>query len=363
MQSGHDDVATRRVFLLKYFDAAHERATRTGSTGRWRLPLAVDALSEAGVELDWSDAVHRRPWTYKPMRAVVRRLERLATPWLQTVLATRRIARADAVVAVFESQGSFLAFLRSLRLWPFTRPRYAVVATWLAMDAERFGRARLLWYRWAYRGVDRLVFFSPNQADVYRDVLGIPDERLAPVPFGIDDTYFTPQDVDDQDYVLAVGRDRGRDWATLFAAVRDTELKLKVACRPEDIEGLELPSNVEYVGFLPLDEYRDLTAAARVVVVPTKVRAYPTGQTVLLEAMALARCCVVTDTPAMRDYVEDDATALVVPPADPPALRAAIERAYDDTGLRRRIGAGARLSVEERFNSVAMWKRIAELVL
>jgi glycosyltransferase involved in cell wall biosynthesis len=72
---------------------------------------------------------------------------------------------------------------------------------------------------------------------------------------------------------------------------------------------------------------------------------------------------VVTDTPAMRDYVEDDATALVVPPADPPALRAAIERAYDDSELRRRIGAGARLSVEERFNSVAMWKRIAELVL
>jgi glycosyltransferase involved in cell wall biosynthesis len=359
MKSGHH-VARRRVFLLKYFDAAHERESRTG---RWRLPLAVDAITEAGVELDWSDAVHHRPWTYGPVRKLVRRLERLTTPWLQTVLATRRIATADAVVAVFESQGSFLAFLRSLHIWPYTRPRYAVVATWLAMDAERFGRWRLRWYRWAYRGVDRLVFFSPNQAEVYRDVLGIPDERLAPVPFGIDDEHFAPQDVDEQDYVLAVGRDRGRDWATLFAAVRGTDLKLKVAARPEDIEGLEPPPNVEYVGFLPLDEYRDLTAAAQVVVVPTKVRAYPTGQTVLLEAMALARCCVVTDTPAMRDYVEDESTALVVPPADPEALRAAIERARGDDELRRRIGAAARLSVEKRFNSVAMWERIAELVI
>jgi glycosyltransferase involved in cell wall biosynthesis len=359
MASGQGDVAARRVFMLKYFDAAGERAKRTG---RWRLPLAVDAITEAGVDLDWSDAVHRRPWTSKPVHAVVRRLERLTTPWLQTVLATRRIARADAVVAIFESQGSFLAFLRSLRIWPFTRPRYAVVATWLAMDAERFGKARRRWYRWAYRGVDRLVFFSPNQAEVYRDVLGIPEERLAPVPFGIDHEYFTPQDVDEQDYLLAVGRDRGRDWATLFAAVRDTELKLKVACRPEDIEGLELPPNVEHVGFLPLDEYRDLSAAARVVVVPTKVRAYPTGQTVLLEAMALARCCVVTDAPAMRDYVEDEVTALLVPPADPQALRAAIERAYDDDGLRQRIGVEARRSVEKRFNCVAMWERVADLL-
>jgi glycosyltransferase involved in cell wall biosynthesis len=360
MTSGHDGVAARRVFLLKYFDAARERATRTG---RWRLPLAVDALAEAGVELDWSDAAERRPWTFRPVHAVVRRLERLTVPWLQTVLATRRIARADGVIAVFESQGTCLALLRSLRIWPFTRPRYAVVATWLAMDAERFGRGRLRFYRWAYRGVDRLVFFSPNQVEVYRDLLGIPEEKLAPVPFGIDHEYFAPQDVDEQDYILAVGRDKGRDWATLFAAVADTDLKLKVAARPEDIEGLELPPNVEYVGFLPLDEYRDLSAAARVVVVPTKVRAYPTGQTVLLEAMALARCCVVTDTPAMRDYVDDEATALVVPPEDPAALRKAIERAATDDDLRRRIGAGARRSVEEQYNSEAMWKRIAEAVL
>jgi len=97
--------------------------------------------------------------------------------------------------------------------------------------------------------------------------------------------------------------------------------------------------------------------------VPTKVRAYPTGQTVLLEAMALARCCVVTDTPAMRDYVEDDETALLVPPGDPVALRDAIERAYDDEDLRRRIGVAARRSVEARFDCVAMWERIAERLL
>jgi glycosyltransferase involved in cell wall biosynthesis len=358
--SGHHGAAARRVFLLKYFDAARERADRGG---RWRLPLAVDAIAEAGVELDWSDAVHRWPWATGPVHAVVRRLERLTAPWLQTVLATRRIARADAVVAVFESQGIFLAFLRSLHIWPYTRPRYAVVATWLAMDIERFGRWRRRAYRWAYRGVDRLVFFSPNQAAVYRDVLGIPDERLAAVRFGVDHEHFAPRDVDEQDYVLAVGRDRGRDWTTLFDAVRDTDLKVKLAARPEDIEGLELPPNVEDVGFLPLDEYRDLTAGARVVAVPTRVRAYPTGQTVLLEAMALARCCVVTDTPALRGYVEDGTTALVVPPGDPAALRKALDRAYSDDDLRRRIGAGARRSVEERFNSMEMWQRIAELVI
>jgi glycosyltransferase involved in cell wall biosynthesis len=360
MTSRRGKAGALRVFLLKYYDGAHERAHRTG---RWRLPLAVDALAAADVELEWSDAVHRRPWTWGPVRAVTKRLERLTIPWLQTVLATRRIARADGVIAYFESQGTCLALLRALHIWPFTRPRYAVVATWLAMDAERYSPWRLRFYRFAYRGVDKLVFFSENQASVYRDVLGIPERKLAPVPFGIDDEHFVPQDTPEQDYVLAVGRDKGRDWTTLFDAVRDTDVKLKVACRPEDIAGIELPSNVEHVGFLPLGEYRDLTAAAQVVVVPTKVRAYPTGQTVLLEAMSLARCCVVTDTPAMREYVEDDSTAVMVPPADAAALRSAIELAVADEALRRRIGSNARRSVQKHFNSVAMWERIADLLL
>jgi glycosyltransferase involved in cell wall biosynthesis len=360
MMSGTATVDARRVFLLKYFDAAHERARRTG---RWRLPLAVDALADAGVELEWSDAVDRRPWTWRGVRAVTRVIERATAPCVQTLLATRRIAKADGVIAIFESQGLFLAFLRSLRIWPFTRPRYAIVATWLAMDAERFSPARLRFYRWAYRGVDKLIFFSENQASVYRDVLGIPGHKLAPVPFGIDVEHFAPQDVAEQDFVLAVGRDKGRDWETLFEAVRGTDLQVKVACRPEDLDGFDLPPNVEPLGFLPLDDYRDLTATAKVVVVPTKVRAYPTGQTVLLEAMALGRCCVVTDTPAMHEYVEDDSTAVMVPPADPAALRSAIEQVRADEPRRRRIGSNARRSVQKHFSSVAMWTCIAELLL
>jgi glycosyltransferase involved in cell wall biosynthesis len=241
------------------------------------------------------------------------------------------------------------------------------VSCWLAEDAPRFGGGRLRWYRWAYGGVDRVVYFSRNQRAVYRDLLGIPDERLAYVPYGVDHERFAPPtdglgDGGDGGYVLAVGRDRGRDWATLLDAVRGSDLAIKVACRPEDLSGLDVPPNVEVLGYVGPDAYRDLTARARVVAVPTRVLAYPSGQSVALEAMAMARCCVVTDTPAMRDYLDDGVDALLVPPGDAGALRAALERAAGDGELRRRIGAAGRAAVERTFNARAMWAAVAAVL-
>ena len=343
--------ARRRTtaFLLKSWHAG------TGREQRYR----IERLAGAGVDLTWSDAADRKPWTLKPVKSVTRRLEHLGVPFMQTLLATRRIARSDAVIAVFESQGNALAALRGLRLWPFTRPRFVVVSCWLAQDVERFSPGRLRWYRWAYRRVDEVVHFSPNQTAVYRDVLGIPEDRVTFVPFGIDDDYFTPQDADDEGYVLAVGRDRGRDWPTLFDAVRGTDLDVRVVCRPEDIDGLDVPANVTLLGVVDRSTYRDLTARARLVVVATRPLAYPTGQSVTLESMAMGKCCVVTGTPAMAAYLNDGIDAVVVPPHDSERLREALETAVADPDLRKRLGVAARDAVEQRFNASAMWHDVA----
>lgn len=341
-----------KAFLLKSWYAGTEREQR----------YRIELLRDHGVDLAWTDAAEHAPWTWRPVRAVTRRLERLGAPFVQTLLAAPRLVRSDAVVAVFESQGNFLAGLRSLRLWPFTRPRFVVVACWLAMDAGRFSKGRLRAYRWMYRGVDRLVYFSPNQTEVYRDLLGIPEEKLSYVPFGIDHEHFTPCDADEEGYVLAVGRDKGRDWSTLFEAVRGTGVDLRVACRPEDVAGLDVPTEVTVLGVVDRERYRDLTARAAAVVVATRPLAYPTGQSVTLESMAMGKCCVVSGTPAMRPYLDDDVDAVVVPPEDPAALREALQRVLADPDLRKRVGVAAREAVERTFNAGAMWRAVATLL-
>lgn len=342
--------AAPRVFVLKTPDF--------GPPGPGPRPYRIDHLAAAGVELGWTDAHHRRPWTWPPVRAAVSRLERAAPPSVQTVLALPAIARRDAVLAMFESEGNLLAGLRRLGLPTVRRPALVVLSCWLADLLPGFSDRRRRWYRRTYRHVDRLLFFSSNQAEIYQRHLGYPSERLAFVPFGVDEEEVRPSTADDG-FVLAVGRDRGRDWPTFFEAMASTGLPATVLCRPTQIEGLTVPANVEVRGYVDRAAYLDLLARCRLLVVPSRPLAYPTGQSVALEGMAAGKCVVATAIPSLADYLDPGRNALTVPVADAAALATVVAQAFEDGALRQQLGSRGRQAVEERFNARRMWEAVA----
>lgn len=61
--------------------------------------------------------------------------------------------------------------------------------------------------------------------------------------------------------------------------------------------------------------------------------------TVAMEAMAAGKPVIATGIGGLPDIVADGETGFVVPPADAPALRAAMTRLIDDPALRTRLGA------------------------
>ena len=63
------------------------------------------------------------------------------------------------------------------------------------------------------------------------------------------------------------------------------------------------------------------------------------------------------------DVIEDGVNGLLVPPDDPQALAAAIERILSDRELAERLGAGAYSSAERWRTTPEEWaRRIAALV-
>lgn len=66
---------------------------------------------------------------------------------------------------------------------------------------------------------------------------------------------------------------------------------------------------------------------------------------VLVEAMAMELPCVGARVSGIPDVIEDGKTGLIVPPADPNALAAALRRLLLDAGLRRAMGAAGRSRV------------------
>ena len=62
----------------------------------------------------------------------------------------------------------------------------------------------------------------------------------------------------------------------------------------------------------------------------------------LFEAMAAGKAIVSTAVDGCREVLREGETGLLVPPADPVALAAALSRLTGDDGLRRALGSRAR---------------------
>ena len=109
-------------------------------------------------------------------------------------------------------------------------------------------------------------------------------------------------------------------------------------------------------GFVPHEDLQALYARAAVVACPSRREGFGVA---CLEAMAHGRPVVATAVGGLRDLVVDGETGLVVPPRDPRALRAALERLLGDRELRRRLGAEGRKRAQERFS----WPAVTEATL
>jgi glycosyltransferase involved in cell wall biosynthesis len=111
-------------------------------------------------------------------------------------------------------------------------------------------------------------------------------------------------------------------------------------------------------GFVPPQELGGYYGSSAVVCVPSHREGY--GM-VAREAMAHGRPVVATAVGGLVDAVEDGVTGLLVPPADPDALRGAIERLLADAALRAELGANARRVAGERYSWAAATESLLSL--
>jgi glycosyltransferase involved in cell wall biosynthesis len=177
--------------------------------------------------------------------------------------------------------------------------------------------------------------------------LGARDARVVPNGVAI------PDDVGEEaapPEVLFAGRLSPEKGIEDLLAVADG-LRLVVAG-----DGPLRPQVPQALGMLPRDEFYGRLDRAAVVVFPSRRDGFPVA---CAEAMAHGRAVVATAVGGLPDMVVDGETGLLVPPGDPAALRAAIDRLLADPELRQRLGTAARLRIEE----LCGWDRVIDRTL
>ena len=321
------------------------------------LPYGVDALEQSGFRLAGAPRAAAPRWGR--LRDVVQ--HRAGFPVERVVRGAARAASADVVLALLERQGAAASVARRTGVPPYSSTPLVVWSCWLADDlrsADPDRRRRLVRQ---FDGADLITHLSRHETEIFTD-LGISEERLFPVTYGVSHDFYIPGDAPRDIQLLAVGQDRGRDYRTLLDAVRGTDLVLDVVCKPENLADLDVPDNVHLRGVVPLTEYRSLLQRAQVVVVPTRDLAYPTGSSVALESASSGACVAVTGTRAMRDYFSDGIDSRLVGEGDVDGWRTTLIELRDDAEQRERLGAAARQSVETRFNARHMWTELAGVI-
>jgi len=126
-----------------------------------------------------------------------------------------------------------------------------------------------------------------------------------------------------------------------FLLVGDTD-EGNPSCAPADF--LQGP-NVAWLGHR--DDIKELIALCDVFVLPSYREGVPRT---LLEASAMSKAMVTTDTVGCREVVEDGVNGLLVPVRDVGALASAIARLVDDPLLRSRLAENARSKAVKEFD-------------
>jgi glycosyltransferase involved in cell wall biosynthesis len=158
----------------------------------------------------------------------------------------------------------------------------------------------------------------------------------------------------------AILRDRGRRLRCEIVGEGTERPILEAAIRRHRLEGV-----VALAGASSQHDVRARLDRATVFVLPSVIT--PQGDrdgvpVALMEAMASGLPVVSTTTSGIPELVEDGTSGILVPPNDPAALAAAIDRVLLDGDLRRYLATNARRTVERGFDADREAGRLLKLM-
>ena len=221
---------------------------------------------------------------------------------------------------------------------------------------------RRAYFRAVLKQAKVVVCYSAHEARRYRSGFRLKKTEFVSVPYGQHVWDPGPPKISSIGYVLSAGRS-GRDYALLGTVFATLPYDLHIICDSEDaVRGLTLPPNVSVLSQCYGKEYLEQIAGADLVVVPLKDDDISAGQMVLLQAMALGKAVVITQTPTTEEYGKHLETLYFVERGSKDDLAQAIMHLERDPELRASIASKAREHFQERYSMRAFVQHLLDAV-
>jgi glycosyltransferase involved in cell wall biosynthesis len=217
--------------------------------------------------------------------------------------------------------------------------------------------------------MDRIVATSPNYAES-SEVLRRQPGKVDVIPIGLDQASYPVPDAARLQawrermgprffvFVGVIRYYKGLEF--LLEALRGQRWPVAIVGAGPELEGLQARAaelgleHVHFLGALPDADKMALLQLAEAMVFPSHLRSEAFGISLLEAAMVgkpMVSCEIGTGTSWIN---QDGVTGFVVPPCDPPALREAMRRLWDEPQLAAEMGARAKARFHALFTADKM---------
>lgn len=294
----------------------------------------------------------------------------------------RGIASIPALARAFRRERA--AVFHAHQTWSLSC-RYAIVAAALARVPARVASAQLFLEMPANRAIDaqhallsaclhRHVAVSRHVAARLRERFGVAEEKITVIPNAVElrEPSASRREVraslgiaDETPLVVTVARlepQKGLPYLVEAAAgVPDTTFAVagegpERTSLERRIADLGLARRVRLLGHR--DDVPALVAAADLFVLPSLNEGLPLS---VMEAMAAGIPVIATDAGGTSEIVRDGVTGLLIPPADPAALRGAIGALLHDRARAAQLAEAGRVLVEREHSAATMAEATSRL--
>lgn len=271
----------------------------------------------------------------------------------------RKSRHFAAVVTGAEHIGQMFALMQSLFRGKASRSVHVMIDfPWAASPTPLELFLKRMQMKIALPSIDRIfVHASEEEAERFTQVLRAPPGKFCFVPFHYSCTYEESlPSVSAGDYVFSGGD--VKDYRSLLRAVAGTPYRTVICLKQKEyFRGMEIPPNVEISTVSP-QRFDELLAGARMVVIPLPANDIHTGgHTVIANAAKLGKPLIVLGRDEYKSYLEPGKTALLLPPGDSEALRAAIDRIFTDSDYGNFLSRNA-LEAAEMFSPETFFERV-----
>ena len=280
-------------------------------------------------------------------------LKKYFTHWYQCLMVSYRAFKRrhnyDYIISWQQLMGLFYAGIRQFvgEDWP----RLFITKTILSERKNLIlAFIRRIGFRKMLEGADIVGCCTIPLLKKMRDDYKLPDSKLVHLPFfyRAKDS-FSEQEIKQTDMeVFSIGLSN-RDYSTLLKAAERINHKFVIIAPKFTLSGLTIPPNVSvYTNTFGLEASR-LMRRARIVVIPLQSDNFPSGETVLFEAMTYGKPVIITRSITSQEYVRDKVDGLLVKKGDVDDLVRAIRYLLEDSRRAKKIGVAGRASLNKSY--------------